>query len=135
MILCAKFGWNRPSCSGEEDEKVIKFTTTTPTTDSGQIWAKNYRLGSITMTRKWGRIPSCSIYSESYTNTGFAQENIDSTAICMRMLKKRLYMHSCFVSISFHWKELCNGKRQWICFKKMLRSTWHFKCFLLWKTS
>ena len=25
-MLCAKFGWNWPSCFGEEDEKVKKFT-------------------------------------------------------------------------------------------------------------
>ena len=39
-MLCAKFGWNWPSGSGEEDENMKSLqqnTTTTTTTDNGQI--------------------------------------------------------------------------------------------------
>ena len=56
-MLCAKFGWNWPSSSGEEDENVKKFTDgqtgrqTDRQTDDGRQkahlsfqlrWAKNY---------------------------------------------------------------------------------------------
>ena len=38
LMLCAKFSWNWPSGSGEEDWKCEKFTTTTMTTD--KFWSE-----------------------------------------------------------------------------------------------
>ena len=43
-MLCANFGLNWPSGSGEDVKKCEKFTTTTTTTDNGQILSRKANL-------------------------------------------------------------------------------------------
>ena len=57
-MLCAKFGWNWPSSSGEEDENVKSLQTDRQTDDGRQVIRKAH----VSFQLRWAKICVCSLW-------------------------------------------------------------------------
>ena len=85
-MLCAKFGWNWPSGSGEEDENVKSLQTDRQTDGQTDAGRQVIRKAHLSFQLRWAK------------NKGSAQEvsnnrPISLTGVLCRVMEKILFKH------------------------------------------